>query len=74
MERPFDERLKDLRKGLADLCKTYDIEITAGLRSTPQAIVAQIVFLDLANEEVLSKWGLKRTGQEQPSLSNPLRN
>jgi len=56
----FEERSKKFQEELVKLCKVYGIEIFPVLATTPNALIAQIRFLDLTNEEVLKKYGLKR--------------
>lgn len=77
-KRSFEERLTDLQKELVEICKKYDIEITAALRSTPQSIIATIIFLDLNNDDILKKYGLTRTAKPVDTADgvplNPLKN
>jgi hypothetical protein len=73
--RDFESRLNDMRKELVALCKKYDIEITARLSTTHQAIIAQIIFLDLNDPVILEKYGLKRNAKpidSEPDV-NPIR-
>lgn len=76
---PFDERLKNLKEGLVKLCVENGIEITPAMSYTPQGAIAQIIFLDLDNKEVLEKYGLKKiddklVDNEDIPSENPLRN
>lgn len=80
-DRTFEERLEHLRKGLEELCKYDRIEVLPVIASTPQAIVAQIRFIDLNNKEVLKRYGLEPIEDkavdapvEEDTPSNPLRN
>lgn len=74
--RPYETRLAEFRTNLTKLCKLYRIEILPKLTSTPNALLAQILFLDMNNKELLKKYGLEELPDEPPEDQslNPVRN
>ena len=75
--RPYEVRLKEFQDALTKICRVYRIEILPTIGSTPQAIIAQMRFIDMNDPEVMKRYGLKEiaeTAPENKTNTNPVRN
>ena len=68
-DRPMNVRAPEFKEELIKLCKKYRIEIIPTMASTPGAIIAQLRFVDVNNQEELKKYGLEMKDNNDNSSS-----
>jgi len=68
---PFEERKRLAIERIQAILGEFDVDIMPILAQNPGSIVAQILYIDIQNEEMLKTLGLAKKRPLSGSLSTP---
>jgi hypothetical protein len=71
---PFEERRKLTQEKIKVICNELDIDIIPVLGQTPASIVAQVLFVDLQDEEMLKRLGISKNPLMRNKVGEKLSN